>query len=152
MNLPNILSQEVCDQVIARINSLQPSAAPLWGKMNVAQMLAHCNVTYEMTFTDKHPKPGAFKKFMLKTFVKKMVTSGKPYKQSLRTAPEFIINDGKNFDEEKNDLINYLRKAQQLGEKGFHNRESISFGKMTSREWNNMFYNHLDHHLRQFGV
>ena len=46
MALPNIFEKSVADEVIARINNLTPATQPGWGKMNVAQMLAHCNVTY----------------------------------------------------------------------------------------------------------
>ena len=33
-------------ELIDRINKLTPQSTPLWGKMNVGQMLAHTNVTY----------------------------------------------------------------------------------------------------------
>lgn len=56
--------------LINRINKLNQSSTPLWGKMAVGQMLAHCNVSYEMVFTDKHPRPNAFMKFILKTLLK----------------------------------------------------------------------------------
>lgn len=46
--------------------------------MSVGQMLAHCNVTYEMVYDDIHPKPGAFAKFLLKLFVKKAILSENP--------------------------------------------------------------------------
>ena len=115
-------------------------------------MLAHCNVTYEMVYTDKHPKPNAFMKFMLKLFVKNAVVSTKPYAKNGKTAPQFIIDEEKNFDQEKTILINYINKTQELGAKHFEGKESHSFGKLTSQEWNNSFYKHLDHHLTQFGV
>ena len=35
--------------------------------MNGAQMLAHCSVTYELIYEDKHPAPSGFVKFLLKT-------------------------------------------------------------------------------------
>lgn len=152
MALPNIFTRPVADAVIGRINQLTPSTTPKWGKMNVAQMLAHCNVTYEMAFEDKHPKPGAFMRFMLKTMVKGKVVSEAPYPQNGRTAPQFIITDAKEFEKEKQRLIGYIAKAQQLGEAHFDGRESHSFGSLTKTEWNNMFYKHLDHHLTQFGV
>jgi len=42
--------------------------------MNVAQMLAHLNVTYEMVYEDdKHPKPKGIKAWMLKKIVKPIV-------------------------------------------------------------------------------
>ena len=68
MALPNIFTKEVSDQIINRINQLTPETKPQWGKMNVAQMLAHCNVTYEMIYTDKHPEPNFFMGIILKLF------------------------------------------------------------------------------------
>ncbi len=152
MILPNIFTKAISDNIINRINQLTPGTQAIWGKMNVAQMLAHCNVTYEMVYEDKHPKPNFFMKLILKAFVKKVVTDDAPYKHSLKTAPAFIIQDERAFEIEKNRLINYINKTQQLGEVSFDNKVSHSFGKLTKVEWNNMFYKHLDHHLSQFGV
>jgi PHD/YefM family antitoxin component YafN of YafNO toxin-antitoxin module len=120
--------------------------------MTVAQMLAHCNVSYEMVYTEKHPKPKGLMKLMLKLFVKQTVVSEKPYKKNSRTAPAFLITDEKDFEKEKKRLTDYLIKTQELGEAYFHNKESHSFGPLTKTEWNNLFYKHLNHHLEQFGV
>ena len=152
MALPNIFTQEVSENIIKRINALTPESQPKWGKMSVSQMLAHCNVTYEMAYEDKHPKPNFLMKLILKAFVKKTVTSETPYTHNMQTAPAFIIKDSRNVEEEKNRLINYIRKTQQLGEASFDNKMSHSFGALNKTEWNNMFYKHLDHHLTQFGV
>tara|TARA_R110002050_G_scaffold94765_1_gene197026 strand:+ start:3920 stop:4375 length:456 start_codon:yes stop_codon:yes gene_type:complete len=150
--MKNIFDPKETNTVIDRINKLEPSTNPLWGKMSVDQMLAHCNVTYEMVFDDIHLKATGFKKTLLKLFVKPIVVSEKPYKKNSRTAPQFLIADAKNFVEEKARLTDYLTKAQSLGESHFDGKESNSFGNLTKQEWNNMFYKHLDHHLNQFGV
>jgi hypothetical protein len=120
--------------------------------MSVDQMLAHCNVTYEFVYENKHPKPKGLKKWLIKTFAKNIVVSEKPYKKNSRTSPEFLMTDQKNFEAEKSRLIAYLKKTQELGEEHFDNKESHSFGPLTKTEWSNMFYKHLDHHLSQFGV
>ncbi|PQJ78487.1 DUF1569 domain-containing protein [Polaribacter porphyrae] len=150
--MKNIFTEEVTNGIVARINNLTSKTQPNWGKMSVAQMLAHCCVTYEMVYTDKHPKPNAFTKFMLKLFVKKIVTSEKTYVKNGRTAPQFLITDEKVFETEKKRLIDFINKTQKLGEDHFDGKESHSFGKLNKQEWNNMFYKHLDHHLTQFGV
>lgn len=150
--LKNVFELKTAEELVARINKLTPETKPLWGKMSVDQMLAHCNVTYELVFDTKHPKPNAFKKFMLKALVKNLVVNEKPYSKNSRTAPEFLITSQKNFTAEKQRLIEHIQKSQQLGETYFHNKESQSFGILTKQEWNNMFYKHLDHHLGQFGV
>jgi Protein of unknown function (DUF1569) len=152
MALPNIFSKEVSENMVQRINKLTPSTNGLWGKMSVAQMLAHCCVTYEMVYEDKHPKPNGFVKFILKLMVKNTVVNEEPYKKNGRTAPAFIITDEKVFETEKNRLIGFIQKTQQLGENSFDGKESHSFGNLSKTEWNNMFYKHLNHHLSQFGV
>lgn len=77
MALPNIFTKNVADQLIQRIDKLKPTSQAKWGKMNVAQMLAHCNVTYEMAFESKRPQPIFFMGLILKVFVKK--NGGKRY-------------------------------------------------------------------------
>lgn len=152
MALPNIFQKEVADKISDRINVLSISTPAQWGKMNVAQMLAHCNVTYEMAFENIHSKPNFMMGMVLKLFVKKIVVSEAPYKKSSPTAPAFIIVDSKNFEAEKSRLISYIYKSQELGENYFDGKESNSFGKLNKIEWNNMFYKHIDHHLGQFGA
>lgn len=152
MALPNIFSKSVADEIIGRINNLTPDTKGQWGKMTVGQMLAHCNVTYEMVYEDKHPKPNAFMRFILKTLVKKTVVNEVPYKHNSQTAPQFIMKETKDFEAEKKRLIDYIQKTQQLGGSHFDGKASHSFGSLNTTEWNNMFYKHLDHHLRQFGV
>lgn len=150
--MKNIFTKPVADEVVSRINGLTPETQAQWGKMNVAQMLAHCNVSYEMVYTDKHPKPNAFVKFMLKLFVKNAVVSEKPYKKNGQTAPQFVIADERDFEAEKKRLVDYIVKTQELGEAHFDGKESHSFGNLSKDQWNNLFYKHLDHHLTQFGA
>lgn len=150
--MKNIFSKEVSQEITGRINQLTPESQPEWGKMDVAQMLAHCSVTYEMVYTDKHPKAKGLKRLLLKAFVKRPVVSEKPYPKNSRTAPQFLITDPKVFETEKKRLIDFIIKTQELGENYFDGKESNSFGALTIIEWNNQFYKHLDHHLIQFGV
>lgn len=152
MSLPNIFTEKVVNETIDRINSLKANNVALWGTMNTGQMLAHCNVMYEMVYTDIHKKPNTFMKIIFKAFIKKIVVSELPYKKNSKTAPAFIIKQPKDFELEKERLIEFLKKTQHLGENFFNQSESLNFGKLSKEEWNNMFYKHLDHHLNQFGV
>ncbi|MCB0510453.1 MAG: DUF1569 domain-containing protein [Chitinophagales bacterium] len=153
MAIENVFLEETKSKLVERINKLNPASQGLWGKMNVAQMLAHCNVTYEMVYEKgKHPKPNLIAKFFIKTFVKKLVVGESTYAKNSRTAPQFIIANEREFEAEKARLIAFIEKTQALGEKHFEGLESHSFGPLNAKEWNNMFYKHLDHHLQQFGV
>jgi hypothetical protein len=152
MALPNIFTKAVADATIQRINNLTPTTQGQWGKMAVAQMLAHCCVAYEMVYDNTHPKPNAFVKFMVTLIAKKGVVNEVPYKKNSGTAPAFIIKTDKDFSTEKNRLVAYIQRTQELGEAHFDGKESNSFGNLTKTEWNNLFYKHIDHHLTQFGV
>jgi hypothetical protein len=150
--MKNIFSSEVTGEVISRINNLTEQSQPTWGKMNVGQMLAHCNVSYEYVYDGIHKKPNPVMRFFLTKLVKQKVVSETPFKHSERTAPDFIIKGERDFDKEKQRLISYIHKTQELGGDHFDGKESHSFGKLSTTEWNNMFYKHLDHHLAQFAV
>ena len=150
--MKSVFNQTETAELLARIDKLSPDSTALWGKMNVGQMLAHCNVTYELVYEDKYPKPNFFMKTILKLMVKNTVVSEKPYKKNSPTAPMFIIKESKDFEAEKTRLKDHINKTLSLGENYFNGKESHSFGVLTIQEWNNMFYKHLDHHLSQFGV
>lgn len=151
--MENVFDAKVAQNYIDRIQNLVEDTPGLWGKMTVDQMLAHCNVSYEMVYEpEKHKKPGSIARFILKTFVKPKVVGEKSYSKDSPTAPQFIIQERKDFDEERKRLIGFIQKTQQLGAAAFDGKESHSFGKLNSNEWNNMFAKHLNHHLSQFGV
>ena len=152
MFMKNLFKKEITNELIGRIDKLTATTQPNWGKMSVSQMLAHCCVAYEMVYTDKHPRPNALVRTLLKWFVKKPVVNEKPYPKNGKTAPQFIISDAREFETEKERLIGFILKTQELGEDYFNGKESHSFGILTLPEWNNSFYKHLDHHLNQFRV
>ncbi|MEN9523429.1 MAG: hypothetical protein RL065_1806 [Bacteroidota bacterium] len=151
--IKNIFDKAVTEEVIGRINKLNSDSKPLWGKMAVGQMLAHCSVSYEYIFEPtKYPKPNPVLKFIIKLMAKDTVVGDKPYPKNLRTGPDFVMKDDKDFYFEKQRLIDFINNTQQLGEAHFDNKESQSFGVLSKQQWNTMFYKHLDHHLSQFGV
>lgn len=152
MALPIVYDVAVAQQLIDRINTLTPQSQPLWGTMDVAKMLAHCCVTYEYIFDERHDKPNFFVKLMLKNFVKNAVVSETPYKHNERTGPAFLIANERDFEKEKTRLLTYIHKVVEKGESFFKGKKSVSFDELTPTEWNNMMYKHLDHHLQQFGV
>lgn len=152
MEWKNIFDKQEVDLIVGRINQLTPETQPKWGKMNVGQMLAHCNVTYDTVYTDKYPKPKGLKKTFIKLFAKGIVTGPKAYKKNMPTSPIFLVSDKSDFEEERKKLIANLTKTQELGGAHFNNKESHAFGKLTEKEWNTLFSKHLEHHLQQFGV
>jgi hypothetical protein len=141
----NANSKEILD----RINKLRSDSTPQWGKMNVSQMMAHAAIPIEAALGIREiPGKG---NFILKLFFKSILYNDKPYSKSSPTNKLFIVTDQRNFDFEKNNLVEVIQKAVKKGNNdswGLH----PTFGAMTSEQWGQSFYKHLDHHLKQFGV
>ena len=85
-------------------------------------------------------------------FFRKSMTNDQPYRKNLPTGPTFIRTGKHDVSEERQRLIAYIEAIEQLGPERLSEIPSLSLGKLSSEEWSNMLYKHLDHHLRQFGV
>lgn len=149
---PSLYEKQTLDELLTRIEKLSPEFRPLWGKMNVAQMLAHNNVAFDITYGRTPASYNFLMRWMLKTFVKPIVTGDKPYEKNSRTAPVFVVSDERDFVKEKAELVTNFKRFHADGAAAYEGKESASFGKMTSQEWSTQFWKHMDHHLRQFGV
>jgi hypothetical protein len=140
--------QEITD----RINFLNTNSTPNWGKMNVGQMLKHCQVPFGVIdgTVKMENKVGFFKKLIF-SLMKPLMYNDKPWKKNIPTGKEFIIRGEVNFEKEKEALLKLVTK--------FHDRKTQTvwpphpvFGKFTKEQYGMMNYKHLDHHLMQFGV
>lgn len=152
MALLNTFDPKTTETVFVRLEKLNYMSKPQWGKMNSAQMLAHLNVAYDYAYGRKNSNLNFFAKFMVKLFVKNIVAGEKPYTKNSRTAPEFIISNERDFEKEKSIFIDNVKETEAKGVAYFEGKENCSFGVLTSKEWSNLFYKHIDHHFIQFGV
>ncbi|MCZ8197892.1 MAG: DUF1569 domain-containing protein [Flavobacterium sp.] len=152
MKTENIFTEAVAQKFTTRINNLSATTQPKWGKMDASQMMAHCNVSYEMALDENYKKSNGFIRFILKNLVKKGFVNEKPLAKNSSTAKEMLIKEVKNFDKEKKQLIENLHQFVSKGENYFDGKDHPGFGVMSKQEWNNFYYKHLDHHLTQFGV
>jgi hypothetical protein len=138
--------------LLARIDKLTPTTQAQWGKMNVAQMLAHCCVSYEQALGERTDAPPLLMRWLLRPLLRRVLVGPKPYRRNSPTAPAFVITDERDFARERDRLKDYIRRFQQLGAAHFDGRAQLSIGKLSSAEWSVLMYKHLDHHLQQFGV
>jgi hypothetical protein len=145
----SIFNQPEYSDITARISKLTAASQPLWGKMNVGQMLAHCNKVHEQALGKA--TVGKKPNFLLRFIIRKVILSPKPFKPGLPTGPDFVITDPKEFGKEKQEIIASLEEIYKRGKKGTWG-EHPAIGKLTSDEWGYTMWKHLDHHLRQFGV
>lgn len=153
MALPNTFDSATSKNTLSRLEKLSPETQPVWGKMNAAQMLAHLNVTYDITYKKTPVNYNFLMKAMLKMFVKKsVVQENPPYPKNSRTAPVFVIANERDFNKEKKQLIKYIDETEKNGTAYFEGLEHDAFGKMSTKEWSVLFQKHIDHHFNQFGI
>ena len=69
--MKSVFNLNDCNEIAGRINILEKTTQALWAKMSVGQILAQCNVNYEMLDKNNHPSTNAFVTLILSVFVKK---------------------------------------------------------------------------------
>ena len=149
--MENLFTPLANQQMVDRINALTPDTRALWGKMTVAQMLAHCQEPIYVALGEKHLK-GGIMAFLFGKIAKKQLVKDTPFKRNLPTAPGFIVKTEKNFSEEKNKLVELVQRFGKKDPGEIADKPHPFFGKLNAEEWNLLQYKHLDHHLRQFGA
>ena len=149
--MKNLFDHDASTEIVNRLDTLQPDAKAVWGKMTVAQMLAHCIVPIKVSLGEQAPKRN-FMGIIFGKMAKKMVLKDKPFKQGLPTDPSFVIKDQPDFYAKQQELKSSINKLLTTDKEAMAARPHPFFGKMTIDEWGILGYKHLDHHLRQFGV
>jgi hypothetical protein len=136
-------------EIISRIQKLTPESQAVWGKMSVDQMCKHTNEALIVAFGENKVKVNFVFRLLGRMMKNKVFNS--EFKRNSPTAKEFIFTDKYDFETSRNDLIrNFSRFAE--GHQSIKITDHPFWGKMTYDDWNKLMWNHVDHHLRQFGV
>jgi hypothetical protein len=149
--MKSLFEPHVFNELITRIEKLTPGTKPLWGKMSVAQMVTHAQVPFKVAFNELKLKRGLIG-ILFGGIAKKKLAGPDPFQRNLPTDKNFIIRHQPEFENEKANLIAVVKKFSHGGPGDITKEPHPFFGKLTSQEWDNLMYKHLDHHLRQFGV
>ena len=150
--MKTIFNQEDNIVLLNRIASLKEDSERKWGKMNVSQMLVHCQKPLEVADKQLIIKRNIFSYLFGAMMKKKLIDKGEDFKQNLPTSKQFRIESDFDFKKEQEILINMVQSLGQKGETAIKIKTHPFFGKMAPNEWGILFYKHLDHHLKQFGV
>ena len=135
----------------ARIRVLTPESQRLWGKMDAAQMLCHCQRPIETAVGDK-PMKQAFIGKIIVPFIRNSIFSEKPFGKNSPTDPTFVVADERALDTERDQLLKLIDRFVAQGPDSAGKQTHSFFGKLTGAEWGELMHKHIDHHLQQFGV
>ncbi|MFN8253827.1 MAG: DUF1569 domain-containing protein [Ferruginibacter sp.] len=148
MEVKNLFDGATRAEVTSRIHQLTPQTQRVWGKMDVSQMLAHLQMPMGVALGD-HTLKGNFFMRLILPFFKKMLWDDKPYKRSLPTDKTFVMASPKDFENEKQKLLDMVARFTP---ENLVTEIHPVFGKMTKEQWSMATWKHIDHHLQQFGV
>ncbi len=149
MEVKKLFDPAVKQEIISRINKLTPKSQRQWGKMDVAQMLAHLQIPMGIALGSHTINGNWLMKLILPLFKKKLYDES-PWKHGLPTEKSFIMTgQSKDFETEKNQLLD---KINRFAESNMINEKHPVFGKLTKEQWSKATWKHIDHHLKQFGV
>lgn len=136
------------EELVNRISKLNSSSTPVWGKMNVGEMLHHLNLAMEAPLgkIKTNGKPN----FFMKIF-KSVLYNDKVFGKGDPTPKDFKVQGNYSFASEKEKCFSNLKEIFSKGVRGEY-QPHVFFGKITNEQWGMHFYKHTDHHLKQFGT
>ena len=149
--MKSLFDREAYNEIMQRMGTLTPQSERQWGKMDVAQMLAHCKEAFKVPLSDKK-MPRMFMGVLMAWMFKSKLYNDDPWKKNLPTAPNFIIKDERDFGGEKGELSDMIKRFHEAGPDNVGKFPHPFFGTFTKEQWGKSMYKHLDHHLRQFGA
>jgi len=139
-------------EITRRMEHLRSDSERQWGKMSVAQMLAHCSEAIGMAEGNVTP-PRIFLGRLLGPLAKKsLITKGEPMRRNSMTEKSVLVTDERDFNVERKRLHASIDRFASGGPGICTKHPHFFFGPLTPVEWAVLMYQHLDHHLRQFGV
>jgi hypothetical protein len=152
--MKNIIDDLIKSETIKRIEKLNSTASPKWGKMNVNQMLCHC--ADQLRFANGTKQSVFVGNLMMTTVFKWLVlTVLKAPKGKIETVKELKQGRGgtypTNFENDKKALTDLIKNFDE----SFMTNKIVvhpAFGRMSHWQYGRLAYVHLDHHLNQFGV
>jgi uncharacterized protein DUF1569 len=149
--MKNLFENTSTLEIRNRIERLRPDSESQWGKMNAAQMLAHCSAWIEMAAGLNCP-PRNFIGRIFGEMAKKSVLGEAPIRRNMPSEKSLIMQDDRDFAAERQRLLDWVERFSTGGPEQCTTHPHCFFGSMSPTEWSIMAYKHLDHHLRQFNA
>jgi hypothetical protein len=150
--MPSLFEPQARQKIMERMSRLTPQTSRQWGKMEPAQMLAHCTAALQVATGDLPRKqPFLFK--LIAPFAKSaFLSEDKPFVKNSPTDPAFVVSDSRDFAKEKDRLTATVERFCSGGPAEAGKHEHSFLGRITGEQWGIVMYKHLDHHFRQFGA
>src|SRR5579864_7140098 len=91
MTMKTLYEKDTVDEVLSRVDKLQPALQRQWGKMDVAQMMAHCSGALDMA-SGKLNLPRMFIGRLIGPLVKPIYSNEKPFSKNNPTDKKLVVS------------------------------------------------------------
>jgi hypothetical protein len=149
--MKSLFNNTDAEEILTRINMLKPQSQHLWGKMDVAQMMAHCSILLRIARGLDTP-PRRWIGILIGWMFKEQFFGDRPLPKNSPTDKTFKVVDERQFEKEKTILIEHIKAFSAGGPDACTKHPNPFFGTLSPEEWARGQYKHLDHHLQQFGA
>ena len=149
--MKSLFDASTFSEIKRRVQQLGPFSRPQWGRMNVAQALAHCSGVMELALGDRRPQRTAIGRILGPLLKRLTIGSDAPLRRNAPTIQDVVVLDQRDLDTERTRLLTLLDRFATGGAAHCTTHPHPFFGRMSPQDWATFEYKHLDHHLRQFG-
>ena len=149
--MPSLFHPADREAIALRLACLESTTPRHWGKMDPAQMLAHCALGLETALGDRPMKQLLLGK-LLAPFIRGVALGARPWRKNGPTHPTFVVVDARDLETERIRLATLMDRFVRRGPEAAAEATHGFFGRLSGEEWGVLMHKHLDHHLRQFGV
>jgi hypothetical protein len=151
--MKNLFEAARVQELKERMAKPKPDSERQWGTMSPAQALAHCSTHIEMALGQIPQSPRILLGRLLGPMAKKsLLVKGEPMRRNSLTEKSLVVADERDLVEEKHRLSESIDRFTRTGPTRCTKQPHFFFGVLNPVEWAALVYQHLDHHLRQFGV
>jgi Protein of unknown function (DUF1569) len=151
--MKNLFEAPRQEEVKERLARLRPDSQRQWGSMEPATMLAHCTAGIEMAVGERPCSPRILLGRLLSPIAKRsLLVKGEPMRRNSKTDKTVLVTGQFDFETERQRLLKKIDRFATDGPTICTKNPHFFFGELTPVEWSALVYQHLDHHLRQFGA
>lgn len=147
------LNADTLPAFIARVERLVPDAAPGWGTMSPAHMLAHLRITFEVSLEERaaHDESWPGLTGILYVLLFRVFTEWP--RGRIKATAQFLDDGAADFESERERLVDAMGRfvSEAAREPGRVTLEPM-LGRISMQQWQRVHGVHCDYHLRQFGV
>jgi hypothetical protein len=135
--------------LLARVQRLNATAAPRWGKFTAPKMVSHLISAVRMALGEE--RAAARASFLSNRLLRYLVIYVMPWPKGAPTAPEMLARVPDSWADDIQLLTQLIERAAATGRSGpWHPHPA--FGDISGDDWGALVYRHVDHHLTQFGA